>query len=358
MITPRIVLVLFIANCFLFVPQTIFGQTERLDIMEYTPPKGWVKTAREGAVVFSNLNQTTNTYCVLSIYPITSSTGEPQQDFVNAWSNLVVKPFNAQANPETDTQSDPDGWLGTAGWAEIEIRGVKSHAILAVISGFGKTARVLSIGNEQSCVTQLDTFVRSIKIDKNEASADSRPPIEIPDPSLDRPGYAPQKPLSGTLKGSITMADLVGTWDTGEVNVDAYVDDKYVDQYSFAYHRVNSLISGESYSISPDGTFQYKFLGRYNNGTLRESDSGNVSLSDTYITFKFKERVTKNGKHQIFAFMTRPDGTAILSLSGLFHDKFQGYDAASMRMRCRYSKGYISCDGGEEWVRRSAKPVK
>ena len=47
----KITLVLFgtIAFC-LFMPQTTFCQTEKLDIVEYTPPKGWTKTPKEGAV--------------------------------------------------------------------------------------------------------------------------------------------------------------------------------------------------------------------------------------------------------------------------------------------------------------------
>ena len=35
----------------LFAAQSIFCQTETLDIVTYTPPKGWTKTVKEGAVV-------------------------------------------------------------------------------------------------------------------------------------------------------------------------------------------------------------------------------------------------------------------------------------------------------------------
>ena len=130
----KIILAVFIAYCVLFLPHASFGQTETLDILQYTPPQGWTKTAKEGAVVFSDINQTTKAFCMLTIYPTISSGSRPQQDFVNAWNSLVVKPFKAPANPKIDTQTDPDGWQGTVGAAEIDIEGVHSYAILSVFT--------------------------------------------------------------------------------------------------------------------------------------------------------------------------------------------------------------------------------
>lgn len=174
----KIILALFIAHFFLFVPRTIFCQTETLDIVQYTPPKGWTKTPKEGAVVYSDTNKTTNAFCLLTIYSSTSSVGTPQQDFVNEWNNLVVKPFKAQANPKTETQTNPDGWQATAGAAEIGISGVKSYAILTVFSGFGKTTSVLAILNDQSYVTQLDAFTQSIKLDKTKTATNTNPGVQ------------------------------------------------------------------------------------------------------------------------------------------------------------------------------------
>jgi len=47
MSAAKITLALLIAQTFcLFFPQTIFCQTETLDIVQYTPPKGWAKKIR------------------------------------------------------------------------------------------------------------------------------------------------------------------------------------------------------------------------------------------------------------------------------------------------------------------------
>jgi hypothetical protein len=40
----------------------IFCQTETLDIVHYTPPPGWSKTVKQGAVVYTDANQAKGTF--------------------------------------------------------------------------------------------------------------------------------------------------------------------------------------------------------------------------------------------------------------------------------------------------------
>jgi hypothetical protein len=345
----KIIFALFIAQVLcLFVPQIVFCQTETLDIIQYTPPKGWTKTPKEGVMVFSDTNKTTNGFCILTVYASKPSAGSPQENFANQWNELVVKPFKAEANPKTETQNDHD-WTSVAGGAQIESEGIKSYVIMTVLSGYGKTASVYAILNDQAYLPQLDAFMASIKLDKTKVSANPSPTIQN-DPFPDRPGYAPQKPLAGTLKASITMADLVGTWDQGAGSVQTYID-----SYTGDYSHTNTTFYGEQYTIRSDGTFTYKFVGRSSNNTTRETDGGTVILSGGYITIKFKGRTTQ--KYQFIAFMTQPNGAAILSLVGV-HDNFQGYDAAGMSLECGHSDGFIHCVGGEEWARLGARPAR
>lgn len=349
----KIIFGLFIAQVLcLFVPQIVSCQTETFDIIQYTPPKGWTKTPKEGVMVFSNINESTSRFCILTVYASTASAGSPEKDFAIEWNELIVKPFKAEVNPKTEIQTE-DGWTSVSSAAQIETEGTKSYVIMTVLSGYGKTASVYAILNDQSYLAQLDAFMGSIKLDKTRALANANPTptIQNRDPFPDQPGYAPQKPLmTGTLKDSITMADLVGDWDQGAGSVQTYIDSTTGD-----YSRTNTSFYGEQYSIKSDGTFTYKFAGRSNNRTARESDSGNVILSGSYITFKFKGRMTY--KYQLIALMVQPNGAAILSLVQV-HDTFQGYDAAGMRLECGHAEGYISCVGGEVWTRRGAKPAK
>src|SRR5215212_1704381 len=93
----------------LCVPQTAFSQAEKLGIVHYTPPKGWTKTPKDNVVAFSNLNQSTGGFCILTVYGATPGAGTPQNDFTREWKNLVVTPLQAAANPKTETQS-AEGW--------------------------------------------------------------------------------------------------------------------------------------------------------------------------------------------------------------------------------------------------------
>jgi hypothetical protein len=170
----KIIFAIFTAYICLFAPQAILSQVETLDIVQFTPPKGWTRTPKDGAVAFVDVNKTTGNFCILTIFASTPSTGTAQKDFDREWDGLLVKPFKAAANPKTQTQSTPEGWQVTVGAGEIEAEGGKSIALLTVITGFGKTVSVLANLNEQSYLAQVDALVASIKLDKD-------PPAAAPD---------------------------------------------------------------------------------------------------------------------------------------------------------------------------------
>ncbi|MDX6709190.1 MAG: hypothetical protein QOH96_206 [Blastocatellia bacterium] len=180
--TSKIILALFIGQILcLGVAQTIFCQTETLDIVQYTPPKGWAKTPKEGAITYSDINKTSGGFCIITVYASTPSAGTPQKDFANEWAELVVKPFKAEANPKTENQTD-DGWTSTAGASQIEMDGTKSLVFLTVLSGYGKTASVFSILSDQSYLTQLDAFMAGITMDKSKPAANPKPGIQNKNP--------------------------------------------------------------------------------------------------------------------------------------------------------------------------------
>ena len=266
---------------------------------------------------------------------------------------MIVKPFKADANPKTESETQ-DGWTVVAGSAAIESDGVKSVVLMTVLSGYGKVVNTFAIINDQSYLSALADFVSSIKLDKTPAKGASIPASDpqgidarANDPFPDRPGYEPQKPLSGILKPSISIADLVGTWNQGAGSVKTYVD-----AYTGNYAGTNTTFYGEEYVIHADGSFDYRFAGRSSNYTVKEGDRGTVVLSGGFVEFKFKGRSAT--KYQFIAFNVQPSGVAILTLVPV-HDTFQGYDAAGMRLECGHYDSFIGCVGGEQWARLRAK---
>src|SRR3954463_5618996 len=145
---PRIILALLVITIsFLFVPRIVFGQTESLDIVSYTAPAGWTKTPKQGSITISDVNKATNGFCVVTVYGGTPSGGNADKDFANEWAKLAT-PFKAESNPKSESQVE-DGWTSTSAAAAVEIDGVKSFVLLTVFTGYGKTASVFAILNDQ-----------------------------------------------------------------------------------------------------------------------------------------------------------------------------------------------------------------
>jgi hypothetical protein len=189
---------------FLGVPQTGFAQTEKLGIVEYTPPKGWKKSVNGNVVGFSQYNQATGIFCILTLYGATPGTGNPQNDFKREWNNLVVKPLNAVANPQPETGM-MDGWTAIAAGAAVEFQGSKAAAFLTVFSGGGKVVSILGVFNDQSYTAQLAAFTSSIELSKAASEPPAPQPREV----------VPQAPPANIT--TMHSAALVREFETNEV---------------------------------------------------------------------------------------------------------------------------------------------
>jgi hypothetical protein len=352
----KIILALFVAPILcLCLPHAIFCQAEKLDIIEYTPPKGWTKTPKAGVMVYSDSNKETGGFCILTVYPSTSSAGSPQKDFANEWNELIVKPFKAAADPRTETQTS-DGWTSVSSASQIESDGGKSAVLVTVISGYGRAATVFAIFNNKEYFPTIDTFMTSIKMDKTAARTNASPvPVQAAvgttgksgdyldfDPFPGWPGFQPPKPLLGRLRKTITMADLVGKWALGGASVTSYFNSS-----SGNYSGTDTSFFREDYVVRADGTYESKFQGRSSNQTIRESDSGKIVLEGGLIIITSRQHGAR--RNQFVAFMEQPDGAAVLSL--LFIGDRAAYNAEELRGNCNHTQGFISCMGGDEWVR-------
>ncbi|MEK6325852.1 MAG: hypothetical protein AABN33_29800 [Acidobacteriota bacterium] len=256
----KIIFGLFVAYIIcLCLPQMAFSQTEKLGIVQYTPPKGWNRTPKDNVVAWSNLNQTTGGFGIITVYGATPSVGNPQNDFTKEWNNLVVKPLQAEANPKTETQL-ADGWTVIAGGASVEFQGSKSLAFLTVFSGFGKTVSVLGVFNDEAYMTQLAAFVGSIEMDK--AAADN--------PAPQREESLPQAPAANAA--AMHAAALVKEFENNEVRANQV----WVGKRVRIYGTVNTI------EIGKDGRIVLTFkssITTYNNARcfFNKSQSSRVA---------------------------------------------------------------------------------
>lgn len=208
----------------LFIPQTVFCQTEKLGIVNYTPPKGWKKTPSENIVTFSELNEATGHFCTITLYGATPGTGTPQSDFAREWDNLVVKPFKGDANPKTEIEAAA-GWTAIAGGAAVDFQGSKALALLTVFSHGSTTVSVLGIFNDEAYGNQLTAFLTGMNIDK---------PIAVnPPPQPEEP--LPQAPAA--TAATMHAAALVREFENNEIRANQL----YVGKRMRIYGTVNVI---------------------------------------------------------------------------------------------------------------------
>jgi hypothetical protein len=244
------------------LPQSVFSQTEKLGIVSYTPPKGWNKTVKENIVAFTDLDEATGHFCIITLYGATPGTGNPESDFKREWNNLVIKPFKAEANPETATEVS-DGWTAIAGGSAVQHDIGKAAAFLTVISGGGKTVSILGLFNDQSYAGQLAAFGTGIDLGKVVA--------ESPAPRLEESAPRP----TSTDVTSIHAAALVGEFESNEV-------------------RANQVYIGKRVRI---------------HGTVNTNEIG----KDGRVVLTFKSSITTRNNARCFFSQSQNSGVATLS---------------------------------------------
>lgn len=294
----------------LFIPLTALCQTEKLGIVKYTPPPGWNKTPRANIVSFSELNQATGTYCIITLYGATPGTGSPNGDFTREWNTLVVKTMKVEANPKTDTQAD-DGWTAIAGGSEAESELGKAVAFLTVISGFQKTVSILAVFNDPAYVKQIDAFVGAIEMDKTSAPAKSTTANNTtavnPPTAVDSDGniVIPQPTRE------LTIADLVGEWGDNPGRIST----AYVNRSDGSYAGTDSLHFTSKWTIEANGRYTNNFFEVRNGKKLSDVTTGTITIVGRLISIKHKG----TAKYVVRGWLELPDIT-VLKVAGPWYD--------------------------------------
>ncbi len=265
----------------LFIPQTAFCQTkEKLGMVRYSPVSGWNTTSKENIVAFSH-NQPNGTFCIITLYGATPSTGNLKGDFAREWNNLVLKNMNAGANPKTETQN-ADGWLIVAGGSEVDTDAGKALVFLSVISGFGNTVSVLAVFNDPTYLKTVDAFLASIDLDKPAEPAKTA--ITAGPMALDVDGHI----IMPEPKAQFSIADLEGIWEEG-----GRISTSYVDRSSGAHAGTDSLAFKIKRTINSNGTYSSDFFEIRNGKTHRDITRGSITVSGRLLSVNEGNRTVK-----------------------------------------------------------------
>ncbi|MDP4264185.1 MAG: hypothetical protein Q8941_16775 [Bacteroidota bacterium] len=137
------------------------------DRLSFTEPLNWTLTDKGTYRTYSHVNNAGTTFCILSVYSSTPSSGNTENDFRNAWKSIVTSNFTVIKNVKPQQKINSNG----ISYLQDEANGINSGSNfflrLLVFDLKDKIQPVLFMsGNKQSLNqfdTDLDNFITSIQ---------------------------------------------------------------------------------------------------------------------------------------------------------------------------------------------------
>ncbi len=160
-------IILFIVVIFSF--SFIIAQNETFDLVTYSPPKSWKRSAKDNIVTYSITNKQNNSWCQIGIVKSTVSKGSIEKDFESEWQELIVKNYKPDTAPESDPAKEADGWKIKAGGANFVFNNNTAMALLTTMSGFDRCVSIVATTNNQEYLPQIESFLESVDLKKPDA---------------------------------------------------------------------------------------------------------------------------------------------------------------------------------------------
>ena len=276
--------------CLLTFATSLFAQTsETYDIATFTPPSGWKKQTKEGAVLFTISDEKKGTFAMLTVYASGESLGDSKRDFEKAWQEFIAGQLGIKGNPELEPVAKNDGWDVVSGGTAFENETGPAAVLLRTYSGFGKTFSAAAIFNSRDSLPAIEAFASSITVKK---TAVEKQQPQTPDtrsgsqPSVtqffwkqsqsrkDIGGYA------GYSKNTYQF-NANGTYQFSRVDFQNYTPKYYLENEEGTYK-----IAGNKITITPTKAI-------FSSHQIKKEDpplkSGNLGLTVVQYSFEFMD---------------------------------------------------------------------
>ncbi len=206
-----------------------FAQTaETFDIATFTPPSGWSKQVKTGAVVFTTGNEQKGTFAIVTLYRSGESSGSAKSDFENDWQEFIAGQLGVKTKPQMEPAKKIEGWELIGGGAAFENELGPTVVMLNTFSGYGRSFSFAAVFNSQDAVPAIEGFIASIKLRKPEIGAAAAP-----------------------SSNSDANTAILGTWLAGASGTQRYDDYKNP-------HSVNDYgYSKAQYTFNSNGTYSF-----------------------------------------------------------------------------------------------------
>jgi hypothetical protein len=252
---------LLIITIIAFNAITIFAQTQKFDVMTYTPPKGWTAGQNGSAKTFTTIDKPAGKFCLMMLHPSVTNHGTPSQDFAFVWKTLVQDTFNSGGNPEKET-TQADGFTIIQGGELIDYEGTKALAMLTTVSGKGKVISLLTLMNDAKYADDVQKFLGGMDIDIKKTEVESSP------------------------RQNVGGLSLQGKWSE-ESNA-----------YSVSHLSTDARGGGFKLTFDSEGKYTEEFLFITSHKKLISNEIGNFKVNGNYITFSNCSMNTKVWKRE------------------------------------------------------------
>jgi hypothetical protein len=159
--------------CLVLVLIGTAANAETFDIATFIPPQGWQRQTQQGVVVFTKINNTNNTFCLIGVYASRQSAGSADKDFGQEWNDLVVKPLGVNNKPVVN-QSAQAGWNVMVGAARAQGDSGEYYVTLSTFSGCGRVTSVLITYNHDNYLEDIDTFFNNFDLASGPAAQNNQ----------------------------------------------------------------------------------------------------------------------------------------------------------------------------------------
>lgn len=305
---------------------------------KFVLPAGWsFEAPPPGADHVRVTHQDTKRYCIVTLYQPRATGGDLAAEFATEWKS-VAGSISTQS-PKTTRRTIGKRAVIEASGAYKADEGSALFERVGVLDAGGQiTTMVVITANAASqapCRADSDAILGSVVIAATAPVTTHTPPPATGDT---RPG------LSGTLKTSVTLADLAGTWSKG-AHLTTYTNNGVVTTGSYA------SMAGMVYTFRANGTYGYHEAGMNGSRRFESTDEGTLALvGDEIHLTSAKGRVQK---WQLIAFAIEPDGAANLTTTSAFEAR-QRLTPEQIAYLCAAKGGVLVCRYGDNWSRAAA----
>jgi hypothetical protein len=183
------------------------AQSETLDLVTFTPPKGWTREALKNVVSFTQVDNVKKTWCRITVYSSTASKGSLAADFESEWQELVAKSYNPKASPEKAVPQKRNGWELQTGTGSFPYSGEEASVQLVTASAGGRCVSVLALSNSTSYLPTIRAFLAALTLRKPELTP---PTGEAKPPAVD--AKSPRLPVGKFTFDTINFDDGWTAW--------------------------------------------------------------------------------------------------------------------------------------------------